>query len=104
MYHWGEDKDFLTRAYHDCADLVNQIVQELRNYGIETRMNVVGSKKRNMITQNGNQPIDFYCNLLIENPNEYSNEKDLKEDIREQMDEHPSFVASDRRSKAFCDG
>lgn len=26
MYHWVEDKDFLTRAYHDCADLVNQLV------------------------------------------------------------------------------
>ena len=87
MYHWVDDKDFLTRAYHDCADLVNQLVQELRNYGIEARMNVVGSKKRNMITQNGNQPIDFDFNLLIENPNEYSNEKDLKEDIREAFNE-----------------
>mgnify|MGYP001678669292 CR=1 FL=1 len=35
MYHWVEDKDFLTRAYHDCADLVNQLVQELKNYGID---------------------------------------------------------------------
>ena len=87
MYHWVEDKDFLTRAYHDCADLVNQLVQELKNYGIDARMNVVGSKKRNMITQNGNQPIDFDFNLLIENSNDFPNERDLKEDIREAFNE-----------------
>ena len=87
MYHWVEDKDFLKRAYQECADLVNQLVQELKNYGIDARMNVVGSKKRNMITQNGNLPIDFDFNLLIKNPNDYPNGKNLKEDIREAFNE-----------------
>ena len=83
MYHFVEDKDFLARAYHDCADIVNQLVQELKNYEIEARMNVVGSKKRNMITQNANEPIDFDFNLLILNADDYTRASDLKEDVRE---------------------
>ena len=83
MYHWVEDKDYLARAYHDCADIVNQLVQELKNYEIEARMNVVGSKKRNMITQNANEPIDFDFNLLILNADDYARASDLKEDVRE---------------------
>ncbi len=87
MYHWVEDKEFLKRAYRDCSDIVNQLVQELRNYGIEARMNVVGSKKRNMITQNANEAIDFDFNLLIDNSDDYQRASDLKEDVREAFNE-----------------
>ncbi len=83
MYHFVEDKDFLARAYHDCADIVNQLVQELKNYEIEARMNVVGSKKRNMITQNAKDPIDFDFNLLILNADDYARASDLKNDVKE---------------------
>ena len=83
MYHWVEDKDFLACAYSDCADIVNQLVQELKNYEIEAKMNVVGSKKRNMITQNADEPIDFDFNLLILNADDYHRASDLKEDVRE---------------------
>ena len=83
MYHFVEDKDFLARAYHDCADIVNQLVQELKHYEIEARMNVVGSKKRNMITQNANEPIDFDFNLLILNAADYARTSDLKNDVKE---------------------
>ena len=44
MYHWVEDKDFLARAYRDCADIVNQLVQELKNYEIEAKMNKVAKQ------------------------------------------------------------
>lgn len=74
MYYWVEDQDFLARAYHDCVDIVNQLVQELKNYEIEAQMNVVGSKKRNMITQNSNEPIDF--NLLFLNADDYNHVSD----------------------------
>ncbi len=87
MYHWVKDKDYLTRAYSVCADIVNQLVQELRNYDIDAKMNVVGSKKRNMITQNEKKSIDFDFNLLIENPNVYRNERELKETIRKAFNE-----------------
>ena len=87
MYHWVKDKDYLTRAYSVCADIVNQLVQELKNYDIDAKMNVVGSKKRNMITQNERESIDFDFNLLIENPSVYRNERELKEAIRKAFNE-----------------
>jgi len=87
MYHWIEDKDFLQRAYSDCADIVNQLVQELKKYDIDAEMNVVGSKKRNMVTQNADLPIDFDFNLLINNPDDYPSARDLKEDIKIAFDD-----------------
>lgn len=65
MYHWVTDKEFLKRAYSECADVVNQFVQNLKNYNIEAKMNVVGSKSRNMVTQNESEPIDFDFNVTI---------------------------------------
>ncbi len=87
MYEYVKDKEFLTCAYGYCAGIVNQLVQELKNYDIHARMNVVGSMKRNMVTQNANEAIDFDFNLLIENPEIYSKGQDLKEDVREAFNE-----------------
>ena len=87
MYHWIEDKNFLRRAYSDCSDIVNQLVQKLKNYEIRSRMKIVGSKSRNMVTQNASQAIDFDFNLLIENANDYHNAKDLKEEVRKAFNE-----------------
>ena len=86
MYHWVEDKEFLSRAYRDCSDVVNQLVQDLKNIEIDAKMNVVGSKRRNMITQNGEEPIDFDFNLLILNADEYRSAAALKEDVRIRFD------------------
>ena len=87
MYHWVEDKDFLKRAYSECSDLVNQLVQNLKKHDIKARMNVVGSKKRNMVTQNAKEPIDFDFNLLVENAGMIRGERELKETIREAFNE-----------------
>lgn len=46
MYHYVEDQVFLKESYSVCADIVNQLVQNLKKYGIKSRMSVVGSKKR----------------------------------------------------------
>lgn len=59
MYKYVEDKAFLKRAYSDCADTVNRLIQELKKYDIETKMYIVGSKSRNMVTQNERGKIDF---------------------------------------------
>lgn len=87
MYHWVEDKEFLKRSYSFCADIVNQLVQNLKHYGIYASMNVVGSKKRNMITQNENEDIDFDFNLLIENADDFRDAKALKHDIQTAFNE-----------------
>ena len=82
MYHWVEDKDFLKRAYSDCAGLVNQLVQEAKKYDIDSSMKVVGSMGRNMVTQNASEPIDFDFNLLVRNAEDFKSGKELKESIR----------------------
>ena len=87
MYHWVEDKDFLKRSYSLCADIVNQLVQNLKGYGVDAAMHVVGSKKRNMITQNEKEDIDFDFNLLIRNANDFPNGRDLKEIVRQAFNE-----------------
>lgn len=67
MYHYVEDKEFLHKSYSFSADIVNQLVQHLNHFDIETRMTLVGSGSRNMVTQNGNGAIDYDFNLIIEN-------------------------------------
>lgn len=86
MYKFVEDKSYLKQTYGECADIVNQLKQELKKYGIESQMNVVGSYKRNMVTQNGKGSIDFDFNLLIEEAQRFR-ERDLKETIREALNE-----------------
>lgn len=49
MYHWVEDRTFLKQAYSECAGIVNQLVQELKKYDIDSTMRVVGSKSRSIL-------------------------------------------------------
>ena len=86
MYHWVEDKDFKKVAYRICADMVNRLVQNLKKYDVEASMYVVGSQRRNMVTQNANKPIDFDFNLFIEDDDDL-NERDLKETVRKAFNE-----------------
>ena len=66
MYHYVKDKVFLKESYSICADIVNHLVQNLKSYGIKSRMSVVGSKKRGLVTQNEKEPIDYDFNLWID--------------------------------------
>ena len=86
MYHWVEDKDFLKRSYGLCADLVNQLVMNLKNYDIVASANIVGSKSRNMVTQNENGKIDFDFNLLVEDAEDYE-ARWLKETVQKAFNE-----------------
>ncbi len=66
MYHWIEDKRFLGRMRALCSGLVNQLVQAINNEEVlEVRQHLVGSGAKNLITQNGSQPIDLDYNLEI---------------------------------------
>lgn len=66
MYKFVTDKNYLKESYSICADIVNQLVQNLKSYGIQSRMDVVGSKKRGLVTQNGQEAIDYDFNLWID--------------------------------------
>ncbi len=81
MYKWVTNKKYLKETYSESANVVNQLVQELKKNGLETKMNVVGSAKRNMITQNAKGKIDFDFNLLVEEAGRYDS-RELKEYIR----------------------
>ena len=66
MYRYVKDKVFLKESYSICADIINQLVQNLKSYGVISRMSIVGSKKRGLITQNERGAIDYDFNLWIE--------------------------------------
>ena len=83
MYYWVEDKAFLKESYRYCADIVNQLVQELKKYDIEAKMNTVGSKKRNMITQNEKGSIDFDFNLMIMNSDALPDGRTIKTTVKD---------------------
>ncbi len=87
MYDWVTDKDFLKRSYSFCAGIVNQLVQNLKHYGIDSAMNVVGSKNRNMMTQNAEGSIDYDFNILIRNADEFLDARELKEIVRNAFNE-----------------
>lgn len=88
MFHYVTDKVFLKESYSVCADTVNQLVQKLKSYGIQSSMSVVGSKKYDLITQNEKEPIDYDFNLWIESAeNIMSDPKQLKCTIMEAFNE-----------------
>ena len=85
MYHWIEDKEFLKRAKSACSGIMKELEVSLREvYGINSQCFLVGSGGRNMVTQNGNEPIDFDYNLNIISSAD-GNERYLKESVRKAM-------------------
>lgn len=89
MYHYVKDKDYLKCTYSTCSDIVNQLVQHLKKYGIESRMSLVGSGGRNMVTQNEKEAIDFDFNLEIIDLKNFSvyDGRQLKETVRKAFNE-----------------
>jgi len=65
MYNYVEDKEFLKRAQNCCSDLMHELEDDLREKGINSQFFLVGSGARNMVTQNGDEAIDFDYNLNI---------------------------------------
>lgn len=78
MYDYFKDKDFLDRGQSTCSDIMNDIQEKVREANIPCQFFLVGSGARNMVTQNGDGPIDFDYNLNVLNGFNY-NEKRLKE-------------------------
>lgn len=82
MYKYVEDKQFLKRAQSTCSNFMKELEDILRNeYDINTQYFLVGSGARNMVTQNGNGPIDFDYNLNAFDGFDYD-ERELKENVR----------------------
>ncbi|MBE6658318.1 MAG: hypothetical protein E7604_07725 [Ruminococcaceae bacterium] len=89
MYHYIEDKHFLKQMRRDCSDIVNQLVQSINNDDmLSVEMELVGSGARNLITQNGDQPIDLDYNLCIEDFSELQigDGRKIKDYVKERFD------------------
>ena len=82
MYHYVEDKNFLKRAQKTCSDLMAKLEDELRENGINSQFFLVGSGARNMVAQNGDEPIDFDYNLSIISCKDINDCKAIKEAVR----------------------
>ncbi len=82
MFHYFEDKEFLNKAYSFCADIVNQTKMLLKKEDIDVDMFIQGSKRRNMITQNEEEPIDFDFDLFIKSCPDIYNCHAIKEAVR----------------------
>ena len=89
MYHYVKDKDYLKCTYSICSDIVNQLVQHLKKYGIESKMSLVGRGGRNMVTQNEKEAIDFDFNLEIIDLKNFSfyDGRQLKETVRKAFND-----------------
>ena len=90
MFHFIDDKDFLSNLRSTCADLVNQLKQEInRNDVMEVDTYLVGSGARNLITQNGNEPVDLDYQLEVVSLNgiEWNECRKIKEYVRNEYNE-----------------
>lgn len=84
MYTYVEDKEFLKEAQSVCSGIVREIEVELREKkDINSQMFLVGSGGRNMITQNGNEGIDFDYNLNILSCPDWEDTRGIKEAVRQ---------------------
>lgn len=87
MYHYIE-KNFLKNLKCTCSGIVGQLVQRINNDGkMKVVQHMVGSGAKNLVTQNGKEPIDLDYNLEIVMLNEFDwdNCKDIKNYIMEQF-------------------
>lgn len=72
MYHWIEDKDFLSGMRAHCAEMVNWLVQAINSEGkMKVKQYLVGSGAKNLIVQNEGEPVDLDYNLEIIDSGEY---------------------------------
>ena len=83
MYHYIVDKEFL----HNMRALSGEIMQSLchylkENFDIGAKFYLVGSGARNLVSQNGNQPIDLDYNLEIVRCDDFEDCRYLKECAR----------------------
>lgn len=86
MFEYVTDKKLLKSTYSQSSNVVNQLSQRLRNAGLDTQMNLVGSGLRKMVARNGKGPFDYDFNLLIKNAESFAG-RELKECVRENYNE-----------------
>lgn len=85
MYNYVIDKKFISKMKVLCGDIMQDLCHQLKEeYDIGANFYMVGSGARNLIMQNGNNPIDLDYNLELVRC-EYSNGRDIKENVMKAL-------------------
>ena len=85
MYNYVTDKKFISKMKGLCGDIMQNLCHQLKeDYDIGATFYMVGSGARNLIMQNGNEPIDLDYNLELVRW-EYSNGRDIKENVMKAL-------------------
>ena len=67
MYHILKDEKFINAMKRNCSNIMGQLVKMVNDdIYLQVRFSLVGSGKRNLITQNTNESVDLDYNLYIE--------------------------------------
>lgn len=86
MYHYVEDKEFVSRMRSLCGDIMQDLCHTLKeDYDIGAIFYLVGSGARNLITQNETEPIDLDYNLKITRCEDFEERRTIKEAVRKSF-------------------
>lgn len=87
MYHYVEDKEFVSRIRNVCGKIMQDLCHYLSSdYGIGSVFYLVGSGAKNLITQNDSEPVDLDYNLEITKCEDYNKCQAIKEAVRKSFD------------------
>ncbi len=82
MYHYVEDKAFLSDLRSLCGEIMQDLCHILASEsGIGSTFYMVGSGARNLILQNNSQPIDLDYNLEIQSCSDFKDCRYIKEKV-----------------------
>lgn len=83
MYHYVEDKEFVSRMRNLCGNIMQDLCHTLKEeYDIGATFYLVGSGARNLIMQNASEPVDLDYNLEIVRCEDYEDCHHIKECVR----------------------
>ena len=86
MYHYIDDKEFLSRLKRHCGEIMQSLCHVLKEeFNIGANFYLVGSGAKNLIMQNGTNPIDLDYNLEIVRCEDFEDCRYLKECIRKSF-------------------
>ena len=83
MYHYLDDKEFVSRMRTLCGEIMQDLCHILKEeYDIGSTFYLVGSGARNLIMQNNNEPVDLDYNLEITRCEDFEDCRYIKECVR----------------------
>ena len=88
MYHYLDDKKFVSKMRTLCGDIMQDLCHILKeDYDIGATFYLVGSGKRKLIMQNNNEPVDLDYNLEIIRCEDFEDCRYIKESVRKAFNE-----------------